>query len=189
MGNVEKYKYLGSQIQYNQTNTGDTELSSRINMAESKFYQQGMKFMNRKIKLSIRVSILNSLVRSRLTYGCQTWTLDKRQTDKISSVYVTMLRKMIRKGFERREGEWALQYSNQQILNICKTESIEDFVLRQKRQYLAHVIRLPDTAITKRIAFNDTTTQIPGRRITFLDSTLMETPISQFAREARLRTA
>ena len=101
MGNVEKYKYLGSQIQYNQTNTGDTELSSRINMAESKFYQQGMKFMNRKIKLSIRVSILNSLVRSRLTYGCQTWTLDKRQTDKISSVYVTMLRKMIRRGFER----------------------------------------------------------------------------------------
>ena len=67
--NVKSFKYLGSQVQYNQPTTGDTEITCRIDMAEAKFYEHGKKLMNFKIHLSTRVSILNSLVRSRLTYG------------------------------------------------------------------------------------------------------------------------
>ena len=64
--NVKTFKYLGSQVQYDQPTTGDTEITCRIDMAESKFYEHGKKLMNFKIHLSTRVSILNSLVRSRL---------------------------------------------------------------------------------------------------------------------------
>ena len=62
--NVKTFKYLGSQVQYDQPSTGDTEITCRIDMAESKFYEHGKKLMNFRIHLSTRVSILNSLVRS-----------------------------------------------------------------------------------------------------------------------------
>jgi len=72
--NVEVFRYLGCNICWNEFNTGDAEVNLRIDCAEIKFYELGKKFMNHNINLSTRVSLLNCLVRSRLTYGCQTWT-------------------------------------------------------------------------------------------------------------------
>ena len=59
--NVKVFKYLGSQVHYGQHTTGDTEITTGIDMAESKFYKYGKKLMNFKIKLSTRILILNSL--------------------------------------------------------------------------------------------------------------------------------
>ena len=59
---LQCFYYLGSQIHYQQAMTGDAEITSRLDMAESKFYEYGKNFMNYKIKLSVRISILNSLV-------------------------------------------------------------------------------------------------------------------------------
>ena len=39
--NVKKFKYLGSQIHYKQATTGEAEITSRIDMAESKCYEHG----------------------------------------------------------------------------------------------------------------------------------------------------
>ena len=39
--NVAVFYYLGSQIHYQQAMTGDAEITSRIDMAESKFYEHG----------------------------------------------------------------------------------------------------------------------------------------------------
>ena len=44
--NVKTFKYLGSQIYYDQATTVKAEITSRIDMAESKFYEHGKKFMN-----------------------------------------------------------------------------------------------------------------------------------------------
>ena len=71
VGNVKEFRYLGSQFHYDQPGTGEIEITSRKDAAESKFYEHGKKFMNHRINLAVRTSILNSLVRSRLTYGCQ----------------------------------------------------------------------------------------------------------------------
>ena len=114
--NVKTFKYLGSQVQYNQQTTGDTEITCRIDMAESKFYEHGKKLMNFKIHLSTRVSILNSLVRSRLTYGSQTWTLTQAQKTRLDAAYLSMLRKMIRDGYARKEDSWGFKMTNVEIL-------------------------------------------------------------------------
>ena len=36
--NIREFKYLGSKLQFDEPGTGDTEITSRIDMAESKFY-------------------------------------------------------------------------------------------------------------------------------------------------------
>ena len=100
--NVKVFCYLGCNIKYNEPGTGDSELEFRIDCAESKFYQLSKKFFNHKIAIKTRVKIFNALVRSRLTYSCQAWSLTIRQLDRISSAYTMMLRKMVKNGFKRR---------------------------------------------------------------------------------------
>ena len=156
-------------------------------MAEAKFYEHTQKLMNRKIKLSTCILILNSLVRSRLTYGCQTWTLNNRQKERVNSAYTSMQRKMVRGGYHRKENEWGYKLTNQDILSLCKTESIDAFTSRQKRRYLAHLIRLPDKSITKRMLFNADITVRPGRQTTFIKSALDGANIHQFAQEAFMK--
>ena len=180
--NVKEFRYLGSQFHYDQPGTGEIEITSRKDAAESKFYEHGKKFMNYRINLAVRTSILNSLVRSRLTYGCQTWMLTTAQMKHIDSCYVSMLRKMVRGGYKRKEGEWAYKITNEQLIKMCKTESVSDFVKRQRKRYLAHVIRLPNCSTTKRLMFNSDATTIPGNHTSFYQSVLKAegTNIHQF---------
>ena len=77
--NVTKFRYLGDMIVFNEPSTGDTEVELQIEMAENKFYELSKIFMNFSIRLPTRIKILNAVVRSRLTYSCQTWNITARQ--------------------------------------------------------------------------------------------------------------
>lgn len=182
--NVVTFEYLGSQVRNDEHMTGETEIIMRIDMAEAKFYEHGKKLMNFNIDLSTRILILNSLVRSRLTYGCQTWTLSNSQKGRLNASYMSMIRKMVRGGYKRKTGEWAYKLTNQNLLNICKTENITAFTDRQKSRYLAHLLRLPDTSITKRMVFNADRSVRTGPHTTFL-KTILEAEDSTLAEFAR----
>ena len=111
--------------------------------------------MNRKIMLITRVKILNALVRSRLTYSCQVWKLTKRQACHINAAYMSMLRKMVKGGYRRKADSYSYVLSNSDILQRCNTESIHQFIARQQRNFIAHVVREENNRITKRLLFND----------------------------------
>ena len=141
--NVKVFTYLGCQIHFKEQNTGTVEVTARIDMAETSFYQHSKKLMNKQINLVTRVNILNSLVRSRLTYGCQAWTLAKIQINQLNATYMTMLRKMVRNGFARRNTEneeWGYIFTNRNLLEMCKTEKIDSYVTKLKQRYLGHLI-------------------------------------------------
>ena len=164
--NVEKFNYLGCRIKYNEPSTGNTELSLRIDLAINKFYELGKKLMNYKIMLSTRAKIFNALVRSRLLYGCQTWNLTKAQTNHINAVYMSMIRKMVKGGYRRKEGSFSYVLTNQDLLLKCKTESIDKYIKRQQRNYVAHVIRKPNSSLVKRLLFNSDQGKKRGRQQT-----------------------
>jgi hypothetical protein len=102
-------------IKFNEPATGDQEINLRISAAESKFSQLKSKITNFKINLQTRVLILNSLVRSRLTYSCQTWNINKRQKDRLNSCYTSMLRKMLKNGFIRKDGKYMAKKTKSKI--------------------------------------------------------------------------
>lgn len=178
IGNVEVFIYLGCKIKYDEPLTGNAELELRIDLGESKFYELGKNLMNYKIRLSTRVKILNALVRSRLTYSCQTWGTTKVQIQRLSSVYCSMLRKMIKGGYRRKHDSWSYVLSNQDILNISNTEDILQFVARQQRNYAAHVIRKDNNSIAKMTMFNGDHRTKRGRKITLLQSACDEAKCS-----------
>ena len=162
IANVEAYLYLGSTIKYDEASTGDTELNLRIDGAESKFYSLGKKFLNKRIRVKTRVRIFNALVRNRLVYSCPIWTTSSIQLRKINSSYMSMLRKMVRGGFKRKENDWAFAYSNADIKRICDTSDATDFIRRQQLKYVAHIVRKDNKSILKRLFFNSDDRRIAG---------------------------
>ena len=161
--NVKSFIYLGASIYYNDPHTGDSEINQRIGSAECKYYEHAKKLMNYRINLNTRVKILNALVRSRLSYGCQTWTLNVEQKNKINSFYCGLLRRMVRGGFKRKEDSMAFQRSNKDILEVCKTEEMTTFIARQQKCFLAHIIRRADDTLIKSLTFNTDTIHRRGR--------------------------
>ena len=125
---------LGSPDYYNEPSTGETEINLRIDAAENAFYSHGKNLMNQKIALKTRVQILDSLVRSRLTYSCPAWTLTTTQRDKIGSVYTSTLSKMVKNGYKRKEYQWSFVYTNEDIRRICHASDLSKFVMTQQLQ-------------------------------------------------------
>ena len=117
--NVEEFKYLGSTINHHEPSTGNSELQIRIDSAWCKFYELSKNFTNHKIELKTRVKVMNSLVRSRLTYACQTWTLTAIQMNHVNTVYVSILRKMVKGGYRRKSGEYAFELTNEDIIKAA----------------------------------------------------------------------
>ena len=149
--------------EFNEPSTGDTEVELRIEMAENKFYELSKTFMNFTIRLPTRLKILNAVVRSRLTYSCQTWNITARQRNRINSSYTGMRRRMVKGGYRRKsETEWNFQLTNNDLHNLCETEDISAFVLRQQKKYLAHLARQPNRTLTKKLLFNDNKSCKPG---------------------------
>jgi hypothetical protein len=173
--NVKVFRYLGDDIKFDEPGTGDAEIDLRIAVSEGKFYELIKKLQNHKILLTTRIKILNSMVRSRLTYSCQTWNLTKKQLDKINSAYIGMLRKMVKGGYRRKKGEEEFHYvyTNNDIVRICGTEDIAVFVQRQQKKYLAHLARKPNSSLTKRLLFNSDKYTKPGKQYT-LETIVLE---------------
>ena len=65
LDNVRVFKYLGSNIKFNEENTVDSELEFRIDTAQAKLYELRKKMFNHRIHLLTRIKLLNALVRSR----------------------------------------------------------------------------------------------------------------------------
>ena len=189
LDNVKVFKYLGCNIKYDEPSTGDSELEFRIDTALNKFYELGKKLMNHKIHLVTRVTILNALVRTRLTYSCQTWNLSQEQANHINAAYMSMLRKMVNGGYRRQTGTYRFVLSNRNLLEKCKTEDIHDFVFRQQRNYVAHVTRSENERLTKRLMFNGNEARRAGRRSTLYGKVVEQMEISpdEFNRDALLR--
>ena len=187
--NVKVFKYLGCNIKYDEPSTGNSELEFRIDTAHNKFYELGKKMMNHRIHLPTRVTFLNALVRARLTYSCQTWNLSQVQVDRINSSYLSMLRKMVKGGYRRVDGTFRFVLSNRDLLRKCQTESIQDFISRQQRNFVAHITRSENDRLLKRLMFNGNEIRRPGRRRTLYGMVLerMMLTSDQFNRDALLR--
>ena len=122
--------------------------------------------------LTTRVKILNALIRSRLTYACQTWSLTKRQTTHVNAAYISILRKMVKGGYRRKPDTFCYELTNSDILERCNTENIHQYIARQQRNFVAHMIRGENNKMTKRLLFNDDMANKPGRRITLYKTDL-----------------
>ena len=169
--NVKQFTYLGHTIS-NQNTQQETFLSHRIKSAYKKWNELRSVFTDKRILLCTRVKFLTASIRSRLTFSVQTGLLNSHNQTKLESIWTNFLRKLVRNGFKRINAptrktkketpnneedpiNWKFWLKRQDILNITRTEPLTKYCHIQHLKFIAHVTRLPNTALQKQILFQN----------------------------------
>ena len=110
------------------------------------------------------ISFFNIFIRSRLVYSCQNWNLTAAQYERIDSTYRTLLRRMVRGGFDRvGENDFRYRINNERLHSLCGTSDASIFVKKQQLYYCEHLIRMPHSRIPKTLLFNEDKYKKRGR--------------------------
>ena len=172
--NSKEFKYLGVWNTCDNIHIGDREVKHRIASARGTFAEHCQMLTNRNIPLKLRINLMNSLVRSRLTYGCHAWRPTQTEMYKIESMYNFILRSMVFAGFKRKNPpssstddnadiDWGFILTNKELHSITNTSSITDFYMNQQMNWCSHVIRRENNHPCKMLAFHVTKNKRKGR--------------------------
>ena len=131
---------------------------------------------------------LQSLVRSRLTYGCHAWRPNLQELSKIESAYRYFLRCMVWQGHARvnppsrnstsstdsassipndiddEEYDWSYIINNQRLYQITKTDTIKTYYEQQQINWTKHIIRRRNNNVSKILTFHTTKRTRIGRK-------------------------
>ena len=97
--NVSEFRYLGHLLTDDPKNL--KFLQQQINSAYGKWHEFKDVFSDKRINLHCRVKMAESIIRSRLVYGVQTENLKYFQKQQLDMIWIRLLRRMVRGGFQR----------------------------------------------------------------------------------------
>ena len=132
METVTKFISLGSKI------TVDSDFSHEI----KGFLLLGRKVMSnldsilksRGITLPTKIHLVEAMVFPEVMYGCESWTIDKAELQRINAFELWCWRRLLRV-------LWIARRSNQFILKEINPEySLEGLMLKLRLQYFGHLM-------------------------------------------------
>ena len=91
---VKSFRYLGSII----TDTCDckTEITARLGMARSAARLLTSLWKDRSLNLQLKSRLMQSLVWSVATYGCESWTINAADCKRLNAFEMDVYRRMLR---------------------------------------------------------------------------------------------
>ena len=96
-------------------------------------------FKSRDITLPTKVSLVKAIVFPVVMYGCESWTVNKAECQRIDAFELWCWRRLLRV-------PWTARRSNQSILKeINPGCSLEGLMLRLKLQYFGHLMQSVDS--------------------------------------------
>ena len=161
---VEDFKYLGSII--SNSASIDAEINARIAKATSAFARLTKRlWRNKDIRLSTKVSVYKAAVITSLLYGCETWTLNRKQTMRLEKFHQTSLRNIAKI-------RWFHKVTNYEVLSRCNIPSLESMIDTARLRWTGHVVRMKNDRIPKALLYGRLATGAPrrGNHNTYLNS-------------------
>ena len=133
---VQSFKYVGGII----TANGEMreEIEQRIKAAGMAF--GGLRrqlFGDKKMAISVKLKIYDSLILAILLYGSETWNVRAEETRKLETFHMNCLRCM--SGRSKRE-----KIRNVVIRKMLKQTTIQSMMRRRRLRWLGHVRRMSD---------------------------------------------
>jgi len=112
----------------------DREIKRRIGMAKSKFFQLGA-ILRDNINSHLKYKIVKCYVCPVLMYGCETWTLKKKEIRSLEAFEMWIHRKMNRI-------KWTDKISNEDLLRMLNRErDLVKEIAKRKVKYAGHIFR------------------------------------------------
>ncbi|KAJ8944476.1 hypothetical protein NQ318_008746 [Aromia moschata] len=101
---VNSYKYLG--VTFEEDGKMDCELNKRIGQANRTYFALNRGFIEKKeISKKTKMRIYKEVYRPILTYGCESWVLNKKEKVRIGAMEMKYLRK-VKEYIEKRQLKW-----------------------------------------------------------------------------------
>lgn len=183
---ASEFKYLGTT--FTEDGRMDREINLRCSKANQVLGQLTPMLQHKKIPISTKRHLIQSIFIPTLCYQCQTWSLATNQKRKLVTMEMRCLRRAA--GVTIRD-----KIRNEVIREKVGTEPVLNFIQRQQLKWFAHLERMPCDAIP----FKAFTKRGEGRRargrprIRWRDNireTLQQQNMSMIeaARRARTRT-
>ena len=128
---VSDFIFLGSKI----TADGDCshEIKRRLLLGRKVMSNLDSILKSRDITLPTKVRLVKAMVFPVVMYGCESWTAEKAERRRIDAFELWCWRRLLRV-------PWTARRSNQSILKISPTCSLERMMLKLKLQYFGHLM-------------------------------------------------
>ena len=173
---VDNFKYLGSIVSTDASL--DAEITARIAKATAAFGRLSKRlWTNNGIQLNTKIGVYKAAVLTSLLYGCETWTLTRKQVRCLEKFHQTTLRKIARI-------RWFHKVTNYEVLSRCDISTLQSMIDKAKLRWTGHVVRMENHRIPKALLYGSLDTGAPkrGNHNTYLNSvksTLRECGISE----------
>ena len=130
---VTDFIFLGSKI------TADVdcthEIKSRLLLGRKAMTNLDRALKSRVITLLTKVHMVKAMVFPIVMYGCESWTINKAERQRIDAFELWCWRRLLRV-------LWTARRSNQSVLKEVSPEySLEGLMLKLKLQYFGHLMR------------------------------------------------
>ena len=137
METVTDFIFLGSKI----TAYGDCsqEIKRRSLLGRKVMTNLDSILKSRDITLPTKVRLVKTMVFPEVTYGCESWTINKAECQRIDAFELWCWRRLLRV-------PWTARRSNQSILKeVSPGCSLEGLMLKLKLQYFGHLMQRADS--------------------------------------------
>lgn len=147
LNNVDSFTYLGSTL--TSSCSMDKEVSCRLGKAGASFGRLWTRVWGeRGIKQATKLAVYKAVVITSLLYGCETWTLYRKQVKMLDQFHLRCLRKIMGISWEDR-------VSNTEVLRRANIPGIEALIIKAQLRWVGHVVRMDDTRLPKMVFFSE----------------------------------
>ena len=134
---VQHFKYLGSIKSSDGTCLKD--VMTRIAMAKAKMTQLKNTWKDRSIAINLKLKMLKCLILPVLMYGCEAWTLSKKEEEKLRAAEMYLYRQLL-------NIRWQDKRTNESVLSELGIErSLMNEINKRRLRYIGHAIRSKKT--------------------------------------------
>ena len=115
------------------------EIKSRLLLGRKAMANLDRALKSRVITLLTKVHMVKAMVFPVVMYGCDSWTINKAERQRIDAFELWCWRRLLRV-------LWTARRSNQSVLKEVSPEySLEGLMLKLKLQYFGHLMRRSDS--------------------------------------------
>src|SRR5215469_11694499 len=136
---VEEFKYLG--VTLTDHNSIQEEIKSRFNLGNACYHSVQNLLSSRLLSKNLKIKIYRTIILPVVLYGCETWSLTKREERRLSVFENRVLRRVF--GPKRVEvtGEWR-KLHNEELKDLYSLPNIVRVVKSRRMRWAGHVARM-----------------------------------------------
>lgn len=143
MEEVSCFEYLGNIITGN--GSADTDINNKLKKATRIYYSINRTILGKKeIDKRTKLRVYNAITLPTITYGCESWTLQRKHESPINAIEMKYLRKIAEvTKFDRIRSE--------DIRTSLEQEPITKKIENRQLSWFGHILRMDQNRLTKKV--------------------------------------